>query len=184
MGVLYTDNTHNTTQPTLREVYEFAAATISSNAVALVPETLLPEVAEAVGAQLVTAAVAVYTGPGGGALTPDQLRETVEQGLAAVLPQVHAQALTRAADIISSYCQPSAVRAMVALCAPAWGDAVVLTAAAMVADAATVAALQTVLGQLPEQLQDTVSQQLKVAVSQALRHPGGGQTPTGRDRHE
>lgn len=167
-----------TQQPTLREVYEFAAATISSNAVALVPETLLPEVAEAVGAQLLTAAVAVFTGVGGGSLPPDQLRATVEQGLEAVLPQVHAQAVTRAADIITGYCQPSAVRAMVGLCAPAWGDTVVLTAAAMVADAATAAALRTVLVQLPEQLQQTVSEQLKVAVMQALRHPGGAMRDT------
>ena len=162
---------------------------------ALVPETLLPEVAEAVGAQLLTAAATVYTGVGGGALSPQKLRETVEQGLEAVLPQVHAQvlwnpllslihapswsqAMARAADIITSYCQPSAVRAMVGLCAPAWGDAVVLTAAAMVADAAIAAALRTVLRQLPGQLQDTVSQQLKLAIGQALRHPGGGQGGT------
>ncbi len=80
-----------TTQPKLRDVYEFAATTISGNAAALALEALVPEVTAAVGEQLTAAAVTVRQGPGGGALLPEQIRNTVATGVTTVLPQLHTQ---------------------------------------------------------------------------------------------
>lgn len=78
-------------QPKLRDVYEFAATTISGNAAALAMDALIPEVAAAVGEQLTAAAVTVRQAPGGAALLPEQLRSTVATGVMAVLPQLHTQ---------------------------------------------------------------------------------------------
>ncbi len=84
------------------------------------------------------------------------------------------QAITRAAEIMGEYVRASAARALVGLCAPSWGDQVILTAAAMVADAAMAAAMKTLIAQLPGQLQKILGRQLDVAVGNALRVPGGG----------
>lgn len=92
------------------------------------------------------------------------------------------QAVTRAAEIMGEYVQASAARALVGLCSPSWGDHVILTAAAMVAEAAMAAATKTVLAQLPGQLQQILARQLDVATAHAMRVRGGSPTKEGLDK--